>query len=122
MRRKKEPLYYEPSLLDVATLLLHIHWGAQDEDVGFEDADRTLDQMTRTMCKRTLPLKKDVLESALWSCNLLSEKGQFWSPRGETFQEFVHRLLKPHKGDFDEFYNWINDPREKATRETEEES
>ena len=111
-RRIKEPLFYSPSLLDVATLLVHVRWGAQDDEVGFEDADRTLDQMTRTLNKKTVSLRKEVLESALWSCNLLNEKGQFWSPLDETFQEFINRLLKPHGSEFDEFYNWINDPRE----------
>lgn len=104
-----EPLSLRISLLDLSTLLYHVHLGAQKkETVGFEDAGRTLKQLTDELAPSKVLIPLDSIESALWSANLLSEQGQFWSPHGETFDDFIKRLLRfathDAKLEFDKFY------------------
>jgi hypothetical protein len=81
-------------LFDVAVLLLNIQKGAATPDVGFEDADRTIEEITRRLEKRVL-IDPSLLESALWSCNMLSERGEFAHPEGKDIQAFVKDVLGP---------------------------
>jgi hypothetical protein len=101
---KKGGQWRHVKLLDIATLLLNIHMAAKDEDVGFEDAQNTLSSITARLNKMVL-LDPALIESGLWSGNLLNEKGRFVSPTGETFDEFVRRLLG--RDGFNRIYNTI---------------
>ena len=92
------------SLLSLAILLYHVHRGAQHDQVGFEDAQETLDTLTRKLSRR-VPVDPAVLESALWSANLMDEQGQWWHPRGLTFEQFVKGMLPGMK--FDRTYNTL---------------
>lgn len=94
------------STLDLVILLDNLCRGAADPEVGFEDCEQTLAEITSKLHWLTR-LKKHDLESALWVCNLLSEKKTFWHPRGYTFDQWTRLLLK---GDsFDKDYNLIID-------------
>jgi hypothetical protein len=96
------------NLLDACILIFHVSKAAKDKDVGFEDAERTLDQMLRALrANRVFTVKQDVLESALWSCNLLSQKREFHSLDGREFRAFVRDLIDDKTLRFDEFYNVI---------------
>lgn len=117
----KEQLQYRPHLGDVVTLLVHCYWAIEDEEIGFEDADYSFKEIHRKLCKKSIQLPKSAIESALWCCNMLDERNEFWSPRGESFREFVTRLLKDYEGEFDYFYNWIDDPREAPSAKKKEE-
>jgi hypothetical protein len=107
----KVPKQYRLSILDVATLLFHVHRGAQHPEVGFEDAERTIERLTRELFNKRVIVGRDQLQSALWSCNLLDEQKEFWSPHGEQFDKFVHRLLTTNMPlqpiYFDKTYNLI---------------
>lgn len=83
-----------------------------EDKVGFEDCDRTLLMLSKLLTRNSITVRREHLESALWSCNLMDEAGEFWSPRGESFDEFVNRLLLPYQGEFDKFYNLIQDGRD----------
>lgn len=96
-------------LIDIVTLLYHVHVGARSEAVGFEDADRTLEQLTKQL-NRTIPLDPALLESALWSCNLLQEQGQFTDHKGRTFEEFLRDLLG-NAAEFHKVYNCFKEKK-----------
>lgn len=91
-------------LLDLAILLLHVHRGAKDKRVGFEDARETLDSLTQRLNKRVL-VDPTLIESALWSANLLDELGEFEHPKGMSFDEFARKLCAPDS--FNRSYNVI---------------
>ncbi len=99
------------SLLDVATILYHVHRGSQlDELVGFEDCERTLDQLTSELSRKTrVRVSKEALEAALWSCNLMHEVGMWWSPQGETFPDFLKRVTERSGSalEFNPIYNQL---------------
>lgn len=95
--------------LDVAILLNNVHKSAQDEDTGFNDADITLAQMTTRMNRRKVPFKVDTVERALYCCNLMDEKGEFWHPLGVTFEDFLKSIAVQNGRPllFDRFYNYF---------------
>jgi len=93
--------------LDACVLLIHVHLASKHDKVGFEDAYNTMDDMTKFL-EHTVHVPKHVLESALWSCNMLSEQEEFWHPKGLTFDEFVKRML-PKRKYFDKYYNLVKD-------------
>lgn len=79
------------TLLDAATLLSAVVIGSKNENIGFEDADRTLAALRQSLY-REIDVDKSVVESALWSCMLLKEEGLFSHPDGMTYEGFVSRL------------------------------
>ena len=105
------------SLLEVATLLYHLHRGAQLVDkVGFEDCNQTLEQLTRKLAPTRVFVSHEALESALWSCNLMDEAGEWWSLDGKTFDQFVAHMLEratitEERHEFDKFYNSLKKKR-----------
>lgn len=110
------PVTFRLNPLDIMVLLYNVHRGAQFEDhVGFEDADRTLHQLTTDLTDGRIKVPQGALESALWSCNLMDEVDEFWSPTDESFDEFVSRMLKYFSHDqqleFDKFFNQLRPSR-----------
>lgn len=107
---KKGGQWRSVSLLQIAVLLYHVHRGAQDDQVGFEDAQESLNSLTLKLNK-TVMCDPALLESALWSANLMDEQGKWWHPQGTTFDEFCVRLLG-HKAKFNRTYNVIETEKE----------
>jgi hypothetical protein len=102
----KEGAQWRPVKLRDLTVLIYNVWrGAEDKRVGFEDARETVDSLVAKLSKETL-MDPSLLESGLWSCNLLAEQDQFWHPQGRSFDEFVRELLKPGEK-FNRTYNVI---------------
>lgn len=92
------------SLYDVAILLANLHRALHDPLVGFEDADHTLTEIELALRKRTtFPI--EVIESVLWAANLLNEKGAFFHPKNEKFEDWQKKILPKH--DFDPIFNTI---------------
>jgi hypothetical protein len=92
-------------LYDVAIMLHNVHAGAHDQDrIGFEDAGRTLEQLTNKLERKVL-YEPSLIESALWSCNLMNEIGTFKHPTGAIFDEWLKEVLKFDK--FNPIYNLI---------------
>jgi hypothetical protein len=94
------PKFVSLSEETVEVLLDHVSRGAAHPQVGFEDAAMTKKQLHNALIGRAVRL--EALESALWSCNLLDELGQFRHTIG--FREFVATLTPPGYK-FDGFFN-----------------
>lgn len=96
--------------LDAVVLLIHVLQGAKHPAVGFEDIDRTIMQLREQLdCVINVP--ESVLESALWSANLMDEAEAFWHPDGIKFEEFISYLTRD-KAEFDRFYNMLKPKQE----------
>lgn len=98
--------YYQLTVLDIVVLVYHVTRGAKHPSVGFEDANRTKQDLIHRLARDRTSLPKPLLESALWSCNLMNEMGEFWSPNDESFRAYVRRILKDDEV-FNEIYNLI---------------
>jgi hypothetical protein len=101
---QRQDAYREVSLLDLSTLLFHLHFGARNERVGFEDAERTLAQVSAKLSHK-VRVEKAVLESALWSSNLCDEIGKFVHPQGISFDEWMKQMFGTEK--FNRAYNLL---------------
>ncbi len=91
-------------LYDLCTLLHNVQAGASHPEVGFEDSARTIEEVVNRLNRKIL-LPPDLIESALWSCNLLDEQKAFWDFRGRDLNTFVKQLLVD--GKFNKLYNTI---------------
>jgi len=120
MKRRDTSDDFRITLLDAATLLYHIHTGSTHfrEHVGYEDCERTLKQLTAVLAPKRVVVPKDALESALWSCNLMDEIGEWWAPDGSSFDGFMNRLLRYARPDerieYDRMYSFIRQSRADA--------
>jgi len=94
------------SVMDVAVLLVNMMQAAEEDDIGFEDCKRTLNEVARYWSKPTY-WERASLESSLWSCNLRSEKGRFWHPYKLTFDQWMNKLGL--KKEFNKKYNFLTD-------------
>lgn len=90
----KPPKAINLSALDLCTILYNLHVAASYEEIGFQDCYRTLDELTHKLAMRSVPVRTELLESALWASVMLDENGEFWSPRGESFNKFIGRLFR----------------------------
>lgn len=106
----------------IAILIFNVKYGSKHKMVGFEDADLTEHQLRMQLDNEIrIPVSKFALESALWSCNLLSEVDEFQHPEGRDFKGFVSDILNARRKKewFDFDYNMI---RVKAPEEKKDES
>ena len=94
----------EVTLLDIAVLLFNVHKAAANKRIGFEDANRTIEDITVFLNKKTR-IDPDALESALWSSNLLDERKAFWHPFKKPFEAWVKDMLPGKK--FNRTYNLV---------------
>lgn len=81
-------------VLDLAVLIEHVYRGALHPEVGYADSQRTLDTLIGALNK-AFWLDPSLIQSALWSCNLLHEQGSFSHPKGLKFEDWVKRFLNP---------------------------
>lgn len=103
--------YHTLRLVDLAILIANVYRGAQLSKVGFEDAERTIDDIIQDLeGRRGMRIKRDVIESALWSCNLQDEIGKFWHPKNRSFEEFKKDILTRRQS-FDPTYNFIKEKK-----------
>jgi hypothetical protein len=100
----KRPL--NVSVLDIVVFIENVRRGAEHSEVGFADANETV----QTMCaklNKVVQLPEEVVESALWSCNLMDEAGIFWHPTDRKFSQWLKDLERIGKFDFETDYNLI---------------
>jgi len=108
-----EQTRFRISLLDAVVLLYHVHRGAKTEGVGFEDCDRTLEYLTRSLAQFKYTVSQSALESALWSCNLMDEQGEFWCPEGKSFDDWIKNFtVNDYK--YDKFYNVMEERKKRG--------
>lgn len=96
----------ELSLWDVMILLRALYQGASDSRVGFEDSEKTIDEIRKALSARVV-LPKDAVESALWSANQLAERGDFWNPRCPNFIKWLDFAFSVHNYNTD--YGWLEE-------------
>lgn len=108
------------SPVDLSVLLYNVAEGARQPDVGFEDCTTTLRRFIAKLSPREYWVDPRLVESALWSCNMMSEADKFQSCTGETFLQFVNRVMKnsSDKIYFDRDYNQIRIKQQRG-RKTE---
>jgi hypothetical protein len=107
---KKGGKYRPIKLIDIVTLLHNLFEGVRCEQVGFEDANMTAEEIKLYLTKKKVWLAPEVIESALWSANLMDEEGKFWDVKERTFEDFLRSVLKNPRR-FDRFYNFIKDKK-----------
>ncbi len=89
------------TLLDLLTLLYHVHEGALAPEVGFLDANNTIQSLTKKLNRETW-IENSTLESALWSCNLMNEVEKFRDYKGRSFDDLLKSILG--KDEYDRFF------------------
>lgn len=108
MKRRKLISFHEEAervdLLDLSTLLYNVWVVAKDKKIGWDDAELTLNDITFEL-KRICKVRTTRVESALWACNMLNEKGRFWDIKGRNFDQFA-KSIAPGKV-FDKDYNYF---------------
>lgn len=90
--------------LDIA-ILLHNVYHCPDAS---NDADHTIEEIVLTLNKGVGYLTKELLESALYCCNMNNEQGKFWHPQKVQFDSFVKHLLGADF-QFNKYYNYIEE-------------
>lgn len=101
---KKGGKWLPVRLSDICVLMHNVQEGSKHPEVGFEDAQRTLDHLVNALNRKIL-LPPDLIESALWSANLLNEAGAFQDFRDRSLDDFIKQVLG--KEQFNKLYNTI---------------
>lgn len=65
-----------------------------NKEIGHQDEDKSLKEFISFLRHKKFWLEPHELESALWACNILKERGELWMPEQVTFDEFVSNLLR----------------------------
>lgn len=91
-RKRWREAKIELDTLDLVVLMFNVFKAEKDPQVGFEDANNTLEMLIKQLNFR-FKTSPEAIESALWSCNLLDEKKEFWHPFGMSFDAFVKKAL-----------------------------
>lgn len=89
---------------DFLVIVNNVLEGMKDKEIGCENPDEMPDRFLKRLNK-FLRIYTDDLESALWSCNLLDEKGKFKHPDGVKFEPFIESALLGDR--FNRAYNYI---------------
>lgn len=103
---KESPRDVKISLTSLAILLHNVFLASKDSKVGFVDADQTLGTLVSSL-EKDVWVKTELLESALYYSNILSEDCNFWHPMGTNFVTFCKRAL-PEDLEFDNYYNILS--------------
>lgn len=94
---------------DLAVLMWHLFTAAQSNSIGYNDADKSMDELLKS-AQRKVFVRKDTLERLLYSPNMLAESGKFWHHKGRSFEDFVKGLGI----EYDKEYGWIKDEETKT--------
>lgn len=90
--------------LDLAALILAVSKAAKDPEIGWLDANRSLEEFYfRYGFKVKIPLR--FAETALYCANLLDEQGKWEHPLGWSFNHFLREMKLKNR--FSKKYNWI---------------
>lgn len=85
------------SVLDIVVLLYNVY-RASKNSIGYNDADKTLAQLTSEL-KGHMKVRVDTLEKLLYASNMLDEQKKFWHYRDTTFDSFLKRVAPKLKFD-----------------------
>ena len=94
------------SAYEVSVLMYSLKKAASDQAIGYVDADKTYNQLSSEL-NRMVTLPQEVVESALYYCNMLQEKKAFKHPGGLTFDELLFKISRRNGVKFNKDYNWL---------------
>lgn len=80
-----------------AAVLMHNLMTCPDRTSG---ADYLLEQIIQELNARRYSFKREIIEAALYCCNLNNEAGKFWHPQKIAFTTFVYHLGLDNKTKF----------------------
>ena len=93
--------------IDPLTAVVLLHHVVNCDDAE-NDADRTVPELANEINSYQSSLSKELMESALYCCNMENELGRFWHPWRWNFDRFVENCLRSHSDlHFDRYYNQI---------------
>lgn len=101
---KGTPVRFSISGLEAAILITALFKAG--ETGLFLSADETLAQVCAQLEHYRQPIKKKILQEALYVCNMQMENGTFWHPQGTNFDGFIKKIL-PSDFSYDRTYNLI---------------
>ena len=93
-------------LYELAVLLYNMNQAANDSDVGFADANKTVEMISRELNK-TLDLPATSIESLAWAANMMMEKKKFTHPDNIGFNQFIKKIEDRNKLSFNKTYNFF---------------
>lgn len=97
-------------LSDAVVLLTNVLIAEQKSQIGFEDANRTISELFNELVgTKMVNVPVSAVESALWSANLLDERGAFVHFRPISFKTFVGNVAGP--GNFSFLHNYIKEKK-----------
>jgi len=94
------------SSYNLVVLLVNFIIATRSSSIGFQESSMTFEEMMERT-KFTTLVRKDILESLLYYCNMLEEDNEFWHPSDINVNEFVRRILQDKKLLFDKKYNLL---------------
>lgn len=100
---KTNPVRYSISGFEAAVLLFHL---LRAGEKGNLSANATMKDLADQLEHYRQPVKKEVLEAALYVCNMDTEQGAFWHPYNNSFEQFAKKVL-PADFTFNRTYNLI---------------
>jgi len=101
-KKKKRPGELAPkeaeislSHLQFAILVANFLLAVKSSDIGYENTKKTLAEFSDDLERKIRKIKISVedLEDLLCAVNQRAEAGSFWSPTGETFDEYLRKLF-----------------------------
>jgi hypothetical protein len=73
-------------------VVILLHHVIHSDDAN-NDADRTKAELIREIDNFRGYISRPLLESALYCCNMESERENFWHPRGWSFEKFLRDVI-----------------------------
>lgn len=100
------------TLMEMCVLLVNILKCLETErDIGWNHATKTFSDFYKVLSVRRW-VSITTLESCLYCCNLLDERGKFWYPKNEVrFNRFLEKV-SPQKMKFNKRYNYFEPIKE----------
>lgn len=99
------------TLGQLAVLLWHLYRCANDPDIGYLDANVSLEDLIKKRLNKRVVVSKRDMEAMLWAANMADQHGFFWSPDNKKFTEFIQPLLYSNEA-FDRTWNILINTKE----------
>ena len=96
------------SSLQLVVLLHNFLAALNDPEIGMEDCENLPSLLLASM-RKPLPINSNHLESILWACTMLEEKGKFWHPLGDNYKNYIKSLEERLQAKFNKKYNYFEE-------------
>lgn len=103
-----QKLRYSISVYDYIIMYTNLLKAAHIKEIGYENADKTFKQLTRSLKEKRIKISKDDLEDALWACNQLSQRDEFTTADGnKSFKEWLDEAFPGRNFVYYEKNGWV---------------